>query len=223
MKISEAHLKRLATVDQGMISDSMARLGISGWMDGVRAVNGFKAGFAGPARTVLYGPKRGSDGVGRTTYAIVESMTPGEILVFGSGGTEENLLGDNVAAYAEHHRLAAIVTDSKVRDGSGMNRLSIPIYARGITARLPVLVEPAAFDVPIVCGGAQVRPGDIVVGGYDGLLVLPPSRIEEALRELDDVERIEGELQRLIASGAPSSAIDPVLKRKKTGKAPSGS
>jgi regulator of RNase E activity RraA len=111
--------------------------------------------------------------------------------------------------------MAAIVADCMVRDAAGIGKLSIPVFSRGVTARTPAAIEPIALDVPVVCAGAQVRPNDILVGGLDGLLVLPPARVDDILFELDDLEKIEEELQRLIAGGASASTIEPVLKRKK--------
>lgn len=218
MPLSNDHLKRLASVDQGMISDCMTRIGVFGWMDGIRAVNTTDVSFAGPARTILFGPKRGTDNFTKTTYAVIESLSPGDVLVFAAGGTSENLLGDNVAAFAQRHSMAAIVADSFVRDATGLNRLTIPVCSRGITARIPVGMEPVALDVPVACAGAQVRPGDILVGGLDGVLVLPPTKIDDILVELEDIEKVEEELQRLIANGGSASDIAPVLKRKKQSK-----
>ncbi len=217
MALTEEQRKRLATVDQGIISDVMTRLGIFGWMDAVRPINGLNGGVVGVARTLLYGPKRGSDGLSKSTYAIVESLNPGDILVIAGGGTSDNLIGDNVVNFAKNRGLAAIVADSMVRDGAGMSQISLPVFSRGITARIPVGMEAMALDVPVVCAGAQVRPGDILVGGLDGLLVLPPSRLSDVFRELEDVEKAEAEMQALIASGASAAAIEPALKWKKTG------
>lgn len=219
MTVTAKQCQRLASAEQAIISDCMTRLGIFGWMDGIRPINGATGGMAGKARTLLFGPKRGSDGFSKSTYALVEGLDPGDVLIFAAAGTLENLMGDNVATYAQQHGLAAIITDSMVRDAAGMNGLSMPVYSRGITARIPVASEPIAMDVPVVCGGAQVRPGDIVVGGLDGVLVLPSSRVGEVLEELPDVEKVEAELQALIANGARASEIEPVLKRKKAPRA----
>jgi len=72
------------------------------------------------------------------------------------------------------------------------------------------------FDVPVFCGGAQVRPGDAVVGCEDGVLVLPESRIDDVLYQLDDVEVCERDLGSAITRGASLEEIEAVLKRKKS-------
>jgi len=214
--IGKAALERLRGVEVGMISDCMMRLGLSGWMDGVRPVQQGLRRAVGPARTLLFGPKRGEGQWTTSMYRTIASLLPGEVLVFASGGTVENLMGDNMATFAQLHGLAACVTDSTVRDSAGMSELAMPVYARGTAVRLPLNMEPIALDVPVFCGGAQVRPGDVVAGCEDGVLVLPASRIDDVLYQLDDVEVCERDLGAAIARGASLEDIEAVLKRKKS-------
>jgi regulator of RNase E activity RraA len=124
-------------------------------------------------------------------------------------------MGDNMATFADTHGLAACVTDSTVRDSAGMMDLGMPVYARGTAVRLPLNMEPVALDVPVFCGGAQVRPGDVVVGCEDGVLVLPASRVDDVLYQLDDVEVCERDLGDAIRRRASLEEIEAVLKRKK--------
>ena len=214
--IGKAALERLRSVEAGMISDCMMRLGLAGWMDGVRPVQPGLRRAVGPARTLLFGPKRGEGQWTTSMYRTIASLSPGEVLVFATGGTVENLMGDNMATFAQMHGLAACVTDSTVRDSAGMGELAMPVYARGTAVRLPLNMEPVALDVPVFCGGAQVRPGDAVVGCEDGVLVLPESRIDDVLYQLDDVEICERDLGSAITRGASLEEIEAVLKRKKS-------
>ena len=213
--VGKAALDRLKGVEAGMISDCMMRLGLSGWMDGVRPVQSGLRRAVGPARTLLFGPKRGEGAWSTSMYRTMASLSPGDVLVFASGGTVENLMGDNMATFAQMHGLAACVTDSTVRDSAGMADLAMPVYARGTAVRLPLNMEPVALDVPVFCGGAQVRPGDAVVGCEDGVLVLPQSRIDDVLFELEDVEVCERDLGNAIERRASLEEIEAVLKRKK--------
>lgn len=213
--IGKAALDRLRSVEAGMISDCMMRLGLSGWMDGVRPVQPGLRRAVGPARTLLFGPRRGEGAWNKSMYRTIASLSPGDVLVFATGGTVENLMGDNMATHAELYGLAACVTDSTVRDSAGMAELAMPVYARGTAVRLPLNMEPVALDVPVLCGGAQVRPGDAVVGCEDGVLVLPESRIDDVLWQLEDVEVCERDLAAAIKRRASLDEIEAVLKRKK--------
>jgi regulator of RNase E activity RraA len=213
--IGKAALDRLKSVEAGMISDCMMRLGLSGWMDGVRPVQAGLRRAVGPARTLLFGPKRGEGAWTTSMYRTIASLSPGDVLVFASGGTVENLMGDNMATWAQMQGLAACVTDSTVRDSAGMSDLAMPVYSRGTAVRLPLNMEPIALDVPVFCGGAQGRPGDAVVGCEDGVLVLPASRVDDVLYQLEDVEACERDLSNAIKRRASLEEIEAVLKRKK--------
>jgi regulator of RNase E activity RraA len=216
--IGKAALDRLRSVESGMVSDCMMRLGLSGWMDGVRPVQPGLRRAVGPARTLLFGPKRGDGAWGKSMYRTMASLSPGDVLVFATGGTAENLMGDNMALFAQMHGLAACVTDSTVRDGAGMAELTMPVYARGTAVRLPLNMEPIALDVPVFCGGTQVRPGDAVMGCEDGVVVVPGPRIDDVLFQLDEVEVCERQLGEAIRSRAPLEEIEAIVKRKKTAR-----
>lgn len=203
-----------------MISDCMMRLGIAGWMDGVRPVQSGLRRAVGPARTLLFGARRGEGQWTRSMYRTIASLSPGDVLVFATGGTVENLMGDNMATWADMHGLAACVTDSTVRDSAGMADLAMPVYARGTAVRLPLNMEPVALDVPVSCGGAQVRPGDVVVGCEDGVIVVPESRVDDVLYQLEDVEVCERDLAAAIRRRASLDEIEAVLKRKKSPRPP---
>ena len=213
--ISNEALDRLRSVEAGMISDCMMRLGLAGWMDGVRPVQPGLRRAVGRARTLLFGPKRGEGAWPKSMYRTIASLSPGDVLVFAAGGTAENLMGDNMATFAELHGLAAAVTDSTVRDSAGMAELTMPVYARGSAVRLPLNMEPIALDVPVFCGGAQVRPGDAVIGCEDGVMVVPEAKVPDVLYQLEDVEVCERDLQHAIKSRAPLDDIEAILKRKK--------
>ncbi len=210
----DAKMKRLASVDPGMISDSMARLGLHGWMDGIHAL-GAAASFAGPARTIQIGPKRGTETLAISKYAFIEGMAPGEVLVVGGYETIENQLGCNVALFAQTHGAAAVVCETPVRDLEEMAARTMPVFSRGVTARLPVSTDSIAADVAINCAGAQVRPGDIVVGSRDGIIVIPRSRLDDLLYQLEDIEEVEERLQAIINGGKSSKEVEAMLNIKK--------
>jgi 4-hydroxy-4-methyl-2-oxoglutarate aldolase len=214
--IEAKELERMRSIESGMISDCMMRLGLAGWMDGLRPIRSGECRAVGRARTLLFGPKRGEGGWPRSMYATIASLKPDDVLVMASGSLTENLMGDNMATMAQMQGLAAVVTDSPVRDTAGIAKLSMPVFARGPAVRLPLNLEPVALDVPVTCGGAQVRPGDAVVGCEDGVLVVPEARVRDVLYQLEDVEKVEHELQNAIAQRRSIEEIEAILKRKKT-------
>ena len=217
--IDDISLERLRSADPSLVSDCMMRLGLHGWMDSVRPVQPGPRRMAGRARTLLFGPKRGDGAWATSMYRTIASLSPGDALVFATGGTPQNLMGDNMALQGQLCGLAAMITDSTVRDTAGMQELTMPVFARGPAVRLPMMMEPVALDVPVVCGGAQVRPGDALVGCEDGVVVVPAARIADVLFELEDAEACERELKQAITARAPLETIEAILKRKKAPRA----
>jgi regulator of RNase E activity RraA len=213
-----AAFERLREAGTGIISDAMMRLGLHGWTDGLYPVGGGARFAVGRARTLLFGPKRGEGAWPSTMYATIAALSPGEILVFGTGGTKENLIGDNMAGFAAKRGIAALVTDSPVRDSAGIAALPMPVYAAGTAVRLPLNIEPVALDVPLTCGGTQVRPSDVVVAGEDGVLVIPAARLADVLHQIEDLIAVEAALQQAIATDAPLAAIEALVKRKKVAR-----
>lgn len=213
--IESQHLARVRAADPSLISDCMLRFGLSGWMDGVRPVKTGVVRAAGRARTMLFGPKRGEGHWPRSMYATIATLSPDDVLVFASGGTTANLMGDNMVLMGQLCGLAAMVTDSPVRDVTAIAALELPVFSRGTTMRLPLDIEPVALDVPVVCGGTQVRPGDLFVGCEDGALVVPQARVADIVGQLDSAVDVERDLAHAISSRAGVEAIEAVLKRKK--------
>lgn len=203
-----------ASVQSGVVCDAMGRLGIGGFMDGVRPLRG-SVRIAGPARTLMYRPKRGVGGGGLNIYALIAECRPGEVLVLGTDRSESWLFGENVAHAALYQGLAAIVTDGMVRDSAELAELEIACFARGAATRPPSGLELAAFDAPISCGGAQVRPGDLIVGDSDGIVVVPAERAGEVAVQVEDLDELERQQEKAIADRLPLPQLMEILARKK--------
>jgi 4-hydroxy-4-methyl-2-oxoglutarate aldolase len=210
---------RFHDISTGLITDAFLRLGINGWMDTVLPLAPGSR-LVGRARTIAYGPVRRSGKVKESMYFLISRVEPGEVLVIGSGGTHDNLLGDNMGTFAHRCGIAGIVTDSKTRDRNGLREIGMPIFSRGAAVRPPIEVEPRAYDVDVECGGAQVRPGDIIVGDDDGVVVVPAERVEEVLYQIADIIEIEKGIGLAIKSGASVADIERQVAKKKVVKPP---
>ncbi|WP_316980078.1 RraA family protein [Shumkonia mesophila] len=208
---------RFMPIPTGLVTDALSRLGLRGWMDDVLPlVPGTHV--VGRARTIAFGPIRGAGKPQQSMYALISRMAARDVMVVGSGGTRDNLLGDNVGAFAERCGLNGIVTDSKVRDCSGLRELNLAVFCRGPGVRPPSEVEPRAYDVDVDCGGAQVRPGDIIVGDDDGITVVPADRAEEILTQIEDLMTFEAGMEKAIRGGGTVEDIQSLLIKKKTVK-----
>ena len=76
--------------------------------------------------------------------------------------------------YAAEKGVAGIIVDGCLRDLEGIEKLEMPVYAKGITPQGPYKNGPGEINVPIACGGQVVFPGDILVGDRDGIVVIRP-------------------------------------------------
>ena len=202
-------------METGVVTDALTRLGLDGWMDGVLPVSP-KGRVAGPAVTLRYAPRRGADRSARSIYALIRTFAAASVLVIEAGGTRTSVFGGNMATQAQVQGLAGMITDGHCRDFAEMVALKMAVFCRGRTVRLPNELELVAHDVPITCGGAQVNPGDFVIGDADGVVVIPGGELEAVLYQAEDIARVERDLGKAIAAKAPMAKINAILKRKKT-------
>jgi regulator of RNase E activity RraA len=212
--LPEAVRRKLETTPTAIITDAFLRLHLSGWMEGVHPVRP-DSHMVGRARTLRFAPVRGADRPTQSIYGFIRTLAPGDVLVVGADVTCDNLMGDNIARAAQVQGLAGIVTDSRNRDNADIAKLAMPLFSRGAATRPPVNVELTDFDVPLTCADTQVRPGDIVLGDRDGVLVIPASQLDAVLYQAVDIEAVEHDLAAAVDAQAPLEAIGAILKRKK--------
>ena len=106
-------------------------------------------------------------------HQALDMAQPGDIIVVdGASGCNRSLAGEIMMRFAAKKGLAGIVVDGCLRDLDGIEKLEMPIYAKGITPQGPWKFGPGEVNVPIACGGQVVFPGDILVGDPDGIVVV---------------------------------------------------
>lgn len=215
MSIEEA-ISKFRQVPSGFVTDAMVRLGLSGWSEGVLPLSPKARRFAGRAVTMKYGPKRGTAGKLPNQYEVIRECRPGDVLVVAAEGSPCWLLGENVCHTAMYQGLAAIVVDGSVRDADEIAEMAMPVFARGAGIRpFATHLELIDVNVPVEFAGTQIRPGDIVVGDGDGLVVVPPERAGDVLFQVRDIAEIEREQEEAIKRQAPLSELNPILAKKK--------
>ena len=137
------------------------------------------ATLAGPAFTV-----RTPAGEHPAVRAATDEAPPGAVIVVdGAGAVDRALWGDKMARLALDRGVAGLVVDGAVRDAEGIAELGFPVFAAGVTPTPPRREREGEVGVPITCGGLTVRPGDVVYGDGDGVVVVPGERHDEILRQ----------------------------------------
>ncbi|HYM68122.1 MAG TPA: RraA family protein [bacterium] len=104
----------------------------------------------------------------------IEEAEPGDVLVISSDG-EANLSvwGGIMSTMAVRRGIAGVVTDGLVRDVTQTRGVGLPVFATGLTPAGPTKEGPGQINAAVACGNVVVRPGDIVLGDDDGVVVVP--------------------------------------------------
>ena len=199
--MTDTNVERARRMDCATLSDAMDKLGIEGVCRGIKPRDhGFR--LAGRAFTVLYGPV---DAVNPGTVGdYVDDMKPGEIAVLDNGGREDcTVWGDILTQFAHTHGLGGTVIDGPCRDVHLCLELGYPIYSRSYSMKTGKdRVEVNATQVPVSIGGARVRPGDILIGDADGVVVLPRELEDRILEVAEQIHEAEEAIRKLVAEGA---------------------
>ena len=116
--------------------------------------------------------------------AAIDFAEPEDIIVVDGEGREDVAIwGRNMAMLAKRNRVSAVVLYGAVRDVSEIRKIGLPVFAMGISPKgSGYYLESIGFNVPITCGGVQVRPGDIIVGDDDGVVSVPKEYAERVLK-----------------------------------------
>ena len=115
----------------------------------------------------------------------IELAQPGDVLVMNAGGdTTQAPVGEIVVSNCIRKGAAGLVIDGPIRDSDILPSLSIPVFAKGVTHRGCYKDGPGEINVTIACGGVVVRPGDLVVGDSDGVVIVPHEEAEALLPSL---------------------------------------
>ena len=132
---------------------------------------------AGPARTALCAAADNT-----MVHALVAHARPGDVLVLTSADPAPvALVGELLATQMQAKGVAGILVDGAVRDLDELRELGLPIWARFVRAQGAGKGEVGRIDVPVVVGGAEIAPGDLVVLDCDGAVALPAGRAGEVL------------------------------------------
>ena len=205
-----AGAERLRGVPATLLCDALTRLGHDRarftLANNVRPTVATEGTITGPAVTTQYAPGSGgsADDIRRFVFDPVDTAPAGSVWVIESGTTERvSMLGELIVVACRQRGLAGIVTDSGCRDIEAIGRLELPLFSTGTVLYGPgAVIHPVAANVPVTCGGAVIRPGDLVAADVDGALVVPVEAIDEVARLVEELQGKEDATRADLVRGA---------------------
>lgn len=140
-------------------------------------------------------------------YALLKAK-PGDVLVVDAKGfMEAGPWGDVLTQAALACGVAGLVIHGAVRDAEAIVRMGFPVFCRGLSIKGTGKHQPGLLNVPLCIGDAVVRPGDIVVGDRDGLVMVERDAVDLVLASALAREEKEAGFRRAIANGSSTAEL----------------
>lgn len=135
-------------------------------------------------------------------HVAVEQARPGDILVVTpTSPCDDGYFGELLATSLHAHGVRGLVIDAGVRDVAELTAMKFPVWSKSINAQGTVKETPGNVQTPIVCAGARIRPGDVIVADDDGVVVVAREDADEVRAASRRREDNEGDKRRRLASG----------------------
>ena len=174
----------------------------------IKPLDESQSAFVGPALTAHSAP---ADIVGM--FGAVHEAQPGDVLVIANDAfTGTAVVGDLAIGMMKNKGIAAFVTDGLARDKAGILEFGMPVFCQGISPNSPGRTGLGVVGAPISLGDVFVKPGDIMIGDADAVVVVAQEEAEEVAQRLAEIQESEKIAVQRVADGAtlPASMADMI-------------